>query len=86
MDSYTAPRKAKEQILPQGWELLRFPATIEIRDESGKMVHAQAYDHLNTEWNNKHNAIGRAIDPCLRSINQTGESHAFNGWQHHYKR
>jgi hypothetical protein len=77
--------KAKEQVLPHGWELLRFPVTIEIRDENGVLVHAQPYDSLDSEWNNKHKAIERAIDPCLRSINQTGESHAFNGWQYHYK-
>lgn len=82
----TTTSKVKELVLPSDWELLRFPATIEIRNEQGILVHAQAYDHLDTEWNNKHKAIARAIDPCLRSINQTGNSHAFNGWQYHYER
>ena len=75
-----------EQKLPEGWSLTRFPVTIEIRDENGSLVHAEPYDSLNSEWNNKHGAISRALDPCLRSINQTGTSHALNGWQNHFKR
>jgi hypothetical protein len=77
--------KEKEQKLPEGWELLRFPSTIEIRDSSGAMVHAEGMPYTPvSEWDLKYGAIRRALDPCLR--NPSPGMHSQNGWQLHYAR
>jgi len=55
-----------EQILPQGWELLCFPSTIEIRDNNGAIVHAEGipYNRI-SKWDLKHGAIRRALEKQL---------------------
>jgi hypothetical protein len=76
--------KLPPATLPQGWEILRFPTTIEIRNEIGELVHAHPVPYTPISLTElKDQAIRFALDACLRSAKPTG--HALNGMQLHYK-
>jgi hypothetical protein len=73
-----------QSVLPEGWEILRFPATIEIRNDSGELVHVHPVPYNEVSLAElKHQAITFALDPCLRSACPSG--HSQNGFQLHYK-
>lgn len=75
------------ETLPEGWTLLRFPATVEVYNASGQIVHGEPvpYDPV-SELDLRNRAICNACDPCLRNpaLPRNG-GHARNGWQLHYK-
>jgi hypothetical protein len=73
----------KHPLLPPDWNVWEFPATVEIYNGAGKLIHGEGKPYAPHPEFSITKVVERALDPCLRNPEPPQEP---NAWQLHYKR